>query len=343
MKTQKRHNNLERNGVHKVALVIEEEFGWVFREQPVSDVGIDAFIELVKDESPKGHFLALQIKSGESHVHKQGNQFVHYISNIHYNYWINLNVPIIMIVYLPKSKEIIWQNINKQTLKRTKKKWKLILPQNQRFDISSKEKIEKIFRLNENIFIVSLFTKNKELDEQAVSDSVEGLACIDNAKACLNNIVLQHKYFQEKTTEFSKSAIEIRKSVGKDNPRFKSKVKLYSSTIIAIAKRIEIETLLFSENFAEGLASFGNIQHLNRMMDNEISASVDAEKALNVLSNSFDNAIEGLSSFRKGIKILPTEYSSMKKARNELILTTDMLLFELEMAKSLSLKAVSKL
>ena len=40
--------------------------GYIFREQPISDYGIDAQIELIDEETVTGKLVALQIKSGAS-------------------------------------------------------------------------------------------------------------------------------------------------------------------------------------------------------------------------------------------------------------------------------------
>jgi hypothetical protein len=40
-------DNTGRVGVHAVALAIEKTLNWIFREQPMSDHGIDAHIEIV--------------------------------------------------------------------------------------------------------------------------------------------------------------------------------------------------------------------------------------------------------------------------------------------------------
>jgi Domain of unknown function (DUF4365) len=56
---------VERIGVG-AAEVEFARWGWVFREQTVSDFGIDAHVEPYGDEGASGRLLALQIKSGPS-------------------------------------------------------------------------------------------------------------------------------------------------------------------------------------------------------------------------------------------------------------------------------------
>lgn len=62
-------NTNERLGVHYCAGIAERN-KWLFREQPVNDIGIDAHIEYIENGKPK-QLLALQIKSGPSWFRKE--------------------------------------------------------------------------------------------------------------------------------------------------------------------------------------------------------------------------------------------------------------------------------
>lgn len=55
----------ERIGVYAIASIFEE-MGFVFREQPIEDYGIDAIIEERTTGYLSGKLIAVQIKSGES-------------------------------------------------------------------------------------------------------------------------------------------------------------------------------------------------------------------------------------------------------------------------------------
>lgn len=48
-----RSNNEERIGVYSVAKVFSENLKWIFREQPINEFGIDAFVEITKDDKNK--------------------------------------------------------------------------------------------------------------------------------------------------------------------------------------------------------------------------------------------------------------------------------------------------
>tara|TARA_R110002049_G_scaffold175107_1_gene342405 strand:- start:911 stop:1132 length:222 start_codon:yes stop_codon:yes gene_type:complete len=60
-----RYNSTERIGVNATESIFIREFDWIFREQPIVDVGIDALIEQSENGNPTGKFIALQIKSGK--------------------------------------------------------------------------------------------------------------------------------------------------------------------------------------------------------------------------------------------------------------------------------------
>ena len=60
-----RYRKTERLGVVETDRIVTKYLGWIFREQPVVDVGIDALIEESEEGYPKGRFLAAQIKTGK--------------------------------------------------------------------------------------------------------------------------------------------------------------------------------------------------------------------------------------------------------------------------------------
>ncbi|WP_185965592.1 DUF4365 domain-containing protein, partial [Flavobacterium zepuense] len=64
-----RYSNIERLGVIETDRIITKELGWIFREQPITDVGLDAIIEQVENGEPLGKFIALQIKTGEGNFY----------------------------------------------------------------------------------------------------------------------------------------------------------------------------------------------------------------------------------------------------------------------------------
>jgi len=128
-----RYNSTERIGVNAVESIVLD-FGWIFREQPIVDLGIDAHIEL------DGKLIALQIKTGASHFKEKSNSYVYFGKTAHLEYWISHSLPVLLVGHIP-NKTTIWQIIEESTIIRTDKGWKVEIPKS---NIFGEEKIEEI-------------------------------------------------------------------------------------------------------------------------------------------------------------------------------------------------------
>src|SRR5690606_38179375 len=67
-----------------------------------------------------------------------------YVSDIHYHYWLNFEMPIFLIAHIPNNNQTYWLEINKQNFTRTKKRWKLIIPFKNRLTHLVKKRFLKI-------------------------------------------------------------------------------------------------------------------------------------------------------------------------------------------------------
>jgi hypothetical protein len=82
------YDSTSRVGVHGVGLIVERELKWSFREQSVSDWGVDAFIEII-NQVPSGKLLALQIKGGSSYFREETTEgFVYRRTRRHLAYGV---------------------------------------------------------------------------------------------------------------------------------------------------------------------------------------------------------------------------------------------------------------
>lgn len=74
----------------------------IFRETPHSDIGIDGQIEYVnKLGKATGKIVAVQIKSGASHITEHEDHWAYYPSTKHRNYWEVFPIPVFLMIYLP--------------------------------------------------------------------------------------------------------------------------------------------------------------------------------------------------------------------------------------------------
>src|SRR5437762_2179036 len=96
-----RYSPTDRIGVNAAEQRVVTQLGWIFREQPIVDMGIDAHIESVEDGNPSGRLIAAQIKSGSSQFKNKNDSLVYYGDLAHLNYWLKHSLPVIIIAHVP--------------------------------------------------------------------------------------------------------------------------------------------------------------------------------------------------------------------------------------------------
>ncbi len=139
-----RYSETERIGVNTVESIVLKELGWIFREQPIVDMGIDAHVELVEKE-PTGKLIGLQIKTGKGNFHEIKDAYTYYGSDVHLDYWSNHSLPVILVAHIPETKETLWVLVNQRTVTKTKTGWKIDIPKTATFGAQSGTDLEHAF------------------------------------------------------------------------------------------------------------------------------------------------------------------------------------------------------
>lgn len=100
---------MEKKGIGYIRSVVEDS-KCIFRQFLLEDdYGIDAIIELTKNDNLTGIMFAAQIKSGRSYCNKTS---CHVRSDKkHFEYWSKYSLPVIVIVYDPSERAAYWHNI----------------------------------------------------------------------------------------------------------------------------------------------------------------------------------------------------------------------------------------
>ena len=182
-----RINLIERIGVHKVALIFLEDFGWIEREQTVSDVGIDMQVEIVDNGMPTGQLIALQIKSGPSYFNeKKDGNIIYRGKKAHLEYWLNHSLPVLIALYNPQDNLTLWQKVIPENILETDKGWKTEIPTSQTLKVDFKEEITK-FYYNPNHYTVV-----------EVSDTSHGITRRVSAKILVENTFATSKSSMKK-------------------------------------------------------------------------------------------------------------------------------------------------
>lgn len=198
-----RHSPTERFGVIATDLVVTKELGWIFREQTLIDVGIDALIEQSENGTPTGKFLAVQIKSGKGNFHLTQESIIYYVSNVHYHYWLNVNIPIILITHFPENEKTYWQHISKSNLRKARKRWKIETPFNKIFNINAKSELTKLLYDNKNSNLAALELFKGRVDENTIYDMAEDTECIADSVDAIKLITSILSELNVKTKSFN--------------------------------------------------------------------------------------------------------------------------------------------
>ncbi len=160
-----RYNETERLGVNAIENIILKEFKWIFREQPISDMGIDAQIERVENGNPTAEILGIQIKTGESHFQRRLDGLIYYGGKTHYEYWLNSSIPVLLVAHLPDENKTYWNLISRVTTELTDKGFKILIPFDKELNKDSIKEIKNIIKGPKELQRIRKLFYDKELME----------------------------------------------------------------------------------------------------------------------------------------------------------------------------------
>jgi Domain of unknown function (DUF4365) len=333
-----RYENTSRIGVTKTDLIVTEKIGWIFREQPISDVGIDAIIEEVENGEPTGKFIAIQIKTGKGNFYCTEKSLVHYVSNIHYNYWLNLSIPIILVAHLPEENETYWEEITESNFKKNQKKWKIEIKKNQKFNEFSKSRLSKILsQKNDKKFNIL----NGLIKTENNYDLIENISCLKEATKSLFNISDIMNNQTERTKELNeKIRLFVQLKLSADDQQVTSSWKTFMRSLNLASNRIENEINIFSEMYSVGIFSFEEV--VIQLKNNGITMDdleIDITDILNI-PNIIDYSLTMYSSLKESIINLNVSYKGYKESKKQYLETIELICFEMQAAKDITEKLI---
>jgi|GEM_PF-852162 len=338
-----RYDNTERLGVIETDSIVTKKLKWIFREQSVADVGVDAIIEQVENGMPMGKFIALQIKSGEGNFHIGEKKITYYASGIHYNYWLNLNVPLILIAHLPSAEQTYWIQINSKNFSKTKKQWKLEIPKTNIFDERAKNKLKQLFSSKDDKSPIFDLYRGK-IDEDNLYDFVESISCISEAIISLNYI---SSFLTEQTIsikEFTKRLIEYANLGMSDNDaEVLACIKSTGRIMNVTSKRMENEIEIFSKLYSEGIYASEYLLLTLHSIDNESQEVKDNLIALTPIPETISESLNSILYMRETVANLSGNYPVLKEAKQQYIETVDILISDFTDAKLMTENLIQKL
>jgi hypothetical protein len=124
-------SKIGKTGVDIVASIVNEQLGWLFRQNhQEDDFGIDGYVDVVLDDgSVTGQSIAVQIKTGPSFFEtKTLAGYVYRGDPKHLNYYLNHQAPIIIILCNSESKTCYWEVFEAEKTEGTTTSWKMVIP-----------------------------------------------------------------------------------------------------------------------------------------------------------------------------------------------------------------------
>jgi hypothetical protein len=309
----KRHNSRERVGIYRIGTIVEEDFEWVFREQPIVDVGIDALIEKSDKGNPTGNFIALQIKSGASTVHasKKGKEYIYYMSNVHYYYWINLDVPVLLVCHIPENKRNYWVEVNKANSTKTLKGWKISLPHKNIFSLKSYAAINRVM----------ISGKFKSLSLNSINNkSVYNLGHLDLVNDSIFTLTQITNTYTVRINTITLRLNEI--ILQEDSPVRKAMVEIEKFTLVTsfetLASRLYNEINIFSQTYSKAIIAIKS-NYILLIAQGETKSVSNQLRAISKMVDAFSDAMNGMESMRISIEKLQSDIilhdnTSMEKA-----------------------------
>jgi hypothetical protein len=140
--------NTERLGIAKLEWLFST-VGWIFREQTVQDIGIDAQVEIRENNISTGQLIAIQVKSGKSYFSERvENNIIYRPDSKHIEYWLRYSLPVIVALYNPEDDTMFWYPIHSKTILNTDKNFKIEISQNFILNKNTFSSLKNVFKLD---------------------------------------------------------------------------------------------------------------------------------------------------------------------------------------------------
>ncbi len=167
MKKIKRNVLTGSIGEDTLGMVIEKELGFVWRPTSRHDTGYDGELELRDEltEEVSGLIVKVQSKSLQDFDSEDDKEFIYRCSKEDMDYWINSNVPDIIVISRARKNELYWSPIKQYFELNPDKKTKRVIKfdkNKNKFNASAKEEISKLaIPIDKGLYVAPLPKKEE--------------------------------------------------------------------------------------------------------------------------------------------------------------------------------------
>lgn len=346
-----RYSPTERIGVNAVERIVLEELGWIFREQIVADVGIDAIVEQCESGNPTGKLIAVQIKTqskdSNSTFSISENKLIYYSSNIHYNYWLNFDIPVILIGYIIETKQAYWQHVCEYNFRKTDRRWKIEIPKNKKFGSVAATQLNRILNSNNHIKNFTLDLYNGKIKPENIFDFMQNLECIQESNICIENINNIFNNHSIRLMRYSEERIITDNEfddIGLSYYKTRARIAGMQRDFNIFSERMEKEIFLFSKFHSDGYHAYEQLFIWMYKNDNDLEILAKHFLSIKQLSISIKESIKSVTEARArvsipsaGIEQLSERYNlpSLKNSIDKVIEIIDLITSEFSEAEKM--------
>lgn len=226
MKKNNKRQSTGQAGEYYVGAIITSDLEFIYRIQPIADIGIDGEIEILNDNREStGEIVKVQVKASTSKKHP----YKVFVDSKDYEYWKLLNVPVIICFAVVDKREVYWKHANEGV--KAKGSYKYNFSEKDKLSKDSKDKIKRFAKKSTiNLFeglwqivLTKLKTINEDIlhpqDPKAEYKRNEIFDMNDEATQLYNAVKILARYFEnlsdmasdEAETEAEKLFSEIKR------------------------------------------------------------------------------------------------------------------------------------
>lgn len=278
------------------------ELNWAFREQSILDYGIDATVEQRKENNPTGKFLSIQIKTGKSYVEPNANGDIdYYIKPVHLDYWLNYQMPVLMVLCDPDKKILYWKQVAKRNLiKTSEERYKLTILKSEILNSNSLQELEAIIdtysptnSFNEDIIGLSI-TEVCDYAKELLSHCKDSVSRITQALVRHQNDTTKWKNSLEQLLSkiesgYIKSEDEKNQKIREIGRIYRIALNVLTQRLVGNDKKLAIDTHLSALCFIDKIIenNINNKLIIVRLLHDEILQEQLSIKSVLVLLQEF--------------------------------------------------------
>lgn len=275
----------------------------------------------------------IQVKSGRGNVGENAEGFTYYMSNVHYEYYMRVEMPVVFVLYLPDDRIANWVLISQATLEATQTRWKLSIPRNQLLNESSKPVFTEIL---DEFYTRKMASSSALAHRRSIAELTEDLGRIGEARIHLESIASAQTTFNASIGRVTKDLARYNsKGLIANSREITSAIARANSLFQHLAQALNQSIARYADSFSRSgtaleiiIQQYGHEQDLAPEFPSVLITFRGLREAL-------DSAMLEVGVLLTVVEGLTTDFPSFRPGRANAISAIDNLATELRDSRSL--------